>query len=414
MIYQLRKKFILISAAAVGFVFALIFGMIYFMTAAQLDRAMDLLTDVISSNGGAFPDFSKTEKPSAPAGLPGDGFFTPETAFSTRFFTVYVDNNNQIIRENTEKISSVNSEDARDYAETALERGDDRGWIFGYRYKITDTENGKTLVFVNGETNKSVTNGMLTIVLAVLIVSFLAILMLIILFSKRAVKPTAEAYEKQKQFVTDANHELKTPLTLILSNVDIVESEIGENEWLEDIRGEGERMGALINQLVTLSRMDEDESNLDISEFDLSAVACDTVSEFEGLAAERNKALVADVGQDIFYSGDEGMIRQLLSILLDNAVKYCDPNGSIVIKVRQRGRGALITAENSYSEVDNVELDRLFDRFYRADKARSFTGSFGVGLSVAQGIAKKHKGDITAYKREHDRIGFRVVLKRIK
>ncbi len=384
------------------------------MTAAQLDRAMDLLTDVISSNGGAFPDFSKTEKPSAPAGLPGDGFFTPETAFSTRFFTVYVDNNNQIIRENTEKISSVNSEDARDYAETALERGDDRGWIFGYRYKITDTENGKTLVFVNGETNKSVTNGMLTIVLVVLIVSFLAILMLIILFSKRAVKPTAEAYEKQKQFVTDANHELKTPLTLILSNVDIVESEIGENEWLEDIRVEGERMGALINQLVTLSRMDEDESNLDVSEFDLSAVACDTVSEFEGLAAERNKALVADVGQDIFYSGDEGMIRQLLSILLDNAVKYCDPNGSIVIKVRQRGRGAIITAENSYSEVDNVELDRLFDRFYRADKARSFTGSFGVGLSVAQGIAKKHKGDITAYKREHDRIGFRVVLKRIK
>lgn len=173
-------------------------------------------------------------------------------------------------------------------------------------------------------------------------------------------------------------------------------------------------MGALINQLVTLSRMDEDESNLDISEFDLSAVACDTVYEFEGLAAERNKALVADVGQDIFYSGDEGMIRQLLSILLDNAVKYCDPNGSIVIKVRQRGRGAFITAENSYSEVDNVELDRLFDRFYRADKARSFTGSFGVGLSVAQGIAKKHKGDITAYKREHDRIGFRVVLKRIK
>lgn len=250
--------------------------------------------------------------------------------------------------------------------------------------------------------------------LFVLIGSFLAILLIIILISKKAVKPTAEAYEKQKQFVTDANHELKTPLTLILSNVDIVESEIGENEWLEDIRGEGERMGALINQLVTLSRMDEDGSNLSAADFDLSAVALDTVSEFEGLAAERSKALTADVEPDISYCGDEGLIRQLLAILLDNAVKYCDPGGDIVMTIRQKGRGAVITAENTYSDEDNVELDKLFDRFYRADKARSFTGSFGVGLSIAKRIALKHKGSITAYKKDNSHIGFKVILKRIK
>lgn len=136
------------------------------------------------------------------------------------------------------------------------------------------------------------TNRLLYSVFFALVGSFIFILLLIVIISKRAVKPAAESYEKQKQFVTDANHELKTPLTLILSNVDIVESEIGKNEWLDDIRSEGERMGLLINQLVTLSRMDEDTSNLAVAEFDLSNMAFDTVSEFEGLAAEKKKHLM--------------------------------------------------------------------------------------------------------------------------
>lgn len=413
MIYRLRKKFILISAAAVGVVFALIFGLIYFMTSAQLNRTMDALTDVISSNDGAFPEFSKSDLPPAPAGVEREWFFTPETRFSTRFFTVYTDNNGMITGENTDKISSVNADTAREYAKNALSKNAERGWIDGFRYKITDTESGKTVVFVNGETNKGMTNGLQYTVLFVLLGSFLAILLLIIIISKRAVKPTAEAYEKQKQFVTDANHELKTPLTLILSNVDIVESDIGKNEWLDDIRSEGERMSDLINRLVTLSRMDEDESNLTASEFDLSGVTLDTASEFEGLAAERNKKLSYEIEPNVVYNGDEGLIRQLTSILLDNAVKYCDAGGEIVMNVRAKGHGAVITVENTYSDIDEIELNRLFDRFYRADKARSFTGSFGVGLSIAQSIANKHKGNIVAYKKDDDHIGFKATLKRI-
>lgn len=413
MIYRLRKKFILISAAAVGVVFALIFGLIWFTTSAQLNRMMDMLTDVISLNDGAFPEIGSADMPPAPAGVERDRFFTPEARFSTRFFAVYADKNNQIIGENTDKISSVDVKTAREYAEKALSGSSERGWIGGFRYKVTDTADGKTVVFVNGETNKGMTSGLQYTVLFVLLGSFLAILLLIIIISKRAVKPTAEAYEKQKQFVTDANHELKTPLTLILSNVDIVESELGENEWLEDIRGEGERMSALINQLVTLSRMDEDAANLIASAFDLSGVALDTVSEFEGLASERKKELTAAIEPNVMYSGDEGLIRQLLSILLDNAVKYCDPDGEIVVNVRAKAHGAVITVENTYRDIDNIELDKLFDRFYRADKARSFNGSFGVGLSIAKSIANKHKGNIFAYKKDDNHIGFKVTLKRI-
>ena len=410
MIYNLRRKFILVSAFSVSLVFLLIFGIIYIVSTSQLNATMDMLTDVISKNGGVFPDFDKVERPSAPVGLQNETFLSPDTPFSTRFFTVWLDKDNQVLRENTEQ-TSIDSKEAREYAAKALGSGEERGWVSHYRYRVVDTDYGKSVVFVNGEMNEAVTNRLLYTVFLVLAGSFLVILMLIIFISKRAVKPAAESYEKQKQFITDANHELKTPLTLILSNVDIVESEYGKSEWLDDIRSEGERMGALINQLVTLSRMDEDTSNLTISDFDLSGMASDVVSEFEGLAAERKKNLIAAIEPFIRYTGDEGLIRKLMAILLDNAVKYCDPEGQIQVSVYSKGRSPIISVENTYADVDSVELSRLFDRFYRADKARTYTGSFGIGLSIAESIVKNHKGEIAAYKKDANHIGFKATLK---
>lgn len=410
MIYNLRRKFILVSAFSVSLVFLLIFGIIYIVSTSQLNATMDILTDVISKNGGVFPDFDKLERPSAPVGFHNETFLSPDTPFSTRFFTVWLDKDNQVLRENTEQ-TSIDSKEAREYAAKALGSGEERGWVSHYRYRVVDTDYGKSVVFVNGEMNEAVTNRLLYTVFLVLAGSFLVILMLIIFISKRAVKPAAESYEKQKQFITDANHELKTPLTLILSNVDIVESEYGKSEWLDDIRSEGERMGALINQLVTLSRMDEDTSNLTISDFDLSGMASDVVSEFEGLAAERKKNLIAAIEPFIRYTGDEGLIRKLMAILLDNAVKYCDPEGQIQVSVYSKGRSPIISVENTYADVDSVELGRLFDRFYRADKARTYTGSFGIGLSIAESIVKNHKGEIAAYKKDANHIGFRATLK---
>lgn len=414
MIYNLRKKFITISAISIGIVFLLIFGTICVVSISLLNSRMDTLTDVIASNNGIFPDFEELErplKPSKPMEFGQENFLTPETKFSTRFFTVWVDDNNQIIRENVEQISSVDKKDAQAYATKVLKSGKERGWISEYRYKILNTTYGKSIVFVNGEMNKGTTIRMLYSVAFVLIGSFLFILMLIILISKRVVGPVAESYEKQKQFITDANHELKTPLTLILSNVDIVESEIGQNEWLEDIRSEGERMGALINQLVLLSRMDENVSEVLFAEFNLSDTIFDVISEFQALAIEKKKYVTVDITPFIMYEGDEGLIRKLMYILLDNAIKYCDLEGEIQIKVYMKGHYPIITVENTYRDVDTIEFGKLFDRFYRADKARNFSGSFGVGLSIAKSIVKTHKGDIVAYRKNAEKIGFRVLLK---
>ena len=408
MISSLRKKFIFISVISIFAVFSAIFLLLFLLTQAQMNRSLDTLTDTIASNDGSFPKFEPGEQ-KAPSQFPFTDIITGETPFSTRFFTVWVNKRLEITDINMDSVSTILEGQVADYASEAMDHGRERGWISDYRYKVVHTEKGATIVFVNGTLYQNTTNRLLCTVFLILLGSAVLILTLTVLISKRVVRPMAESYEKQKQFITDANHELKTPLTLILSNLDIVEAEFGKNEWLDDIRGEGERMGLLINQMVTLSRMDESDAHLTYTDFDLSSAIYDTVSEFQGLAEERGHTLSIDIAPSISYHGDEAMLRRLAAILLDNAVKYCDPGGLIQVRLFQR-RHPVLTVENTYADVAQLELERLFDRFYRADKARTFTGSFGVGLSIAQSIVKSHRGTITAYQKE-GKIGFRVNLK---
>ena len=408
MIGSLRRKFISISMISIFIVFSCIFISLMVFTKIQTNRSVDMLVDTISSNDGVFPKFDPS-KQRMPVQMPYSDVITEETQFSTRFFSVWLDDEKQIVNTNMDSVSTITEQDVEDYTDKVLKRGKERGWIGDYRYRIMDTENGTTVVFVNGNTYNNTSNRLLFTALLVLLGSASLILILTVVVSKRAVRPVAESYEKQRQFITDANHELKTPLTLILSNLDIVESELGKNEWLDDIRSEGERMGLLINQLVTLSRMDESTDSVMREEFNLSSAVADTVSEFESFAEERSHTLTSSINPSVYYYGDESLIRRLTAILLDNAIKYCDAGGNIQLSLICR-RHPVLTVENTYQDVDKLELNRLFDRFYRADKARTFSGSFGIGLSIAQSIVKSHKGNIAAY-RKSGIIGFRVELK---
>ena len=315
MIASLRKKFILTSAVSICVVFTGIFLLLVYFSNRQLDRTMDTLTDAISFNDGVFPDFEPgdPDKPSRP--FPFDDIITEETRFSTRFFTVWMDAQGRITRVNINSVSSISEEQVEDYAAAALAEQTPRGWVSDYRYRVVETDSGSTLVFVNGSMNRSMSGRLLLTAFLVLLGSACLILALTVVISKRAVRPVAESYEKQKQFITDANHELKTPLTLILSNLDIVESEMGKNEWLDDIRSESERMGLLINQMVTLCRMDESDAPLALADVDLSAVVGDTVSEFESLAADRGKVLAAGIAPGVHCRGDEALLRRLTACL---------------------------------------------------------------------------------------------------
>lgn len=407
MIYHLQKKVIRICGISVAFVFMVIFLLIYCFSKRQLNETMDALTDRISDNDGRFPEWRDDRgNPGMPVGVPD--FMTIETPFSTRFFTVRFDESGRVKDVDVSFISAITEEAAREYAEETYECGRVRGWMEDYRYKRCPTEHGITIVYVDGSMNRFMSNRMLFVAGVVLIVSAFTIWVTVIFFSKRAVRPVAESYEKQKQFITDANHELKTPLTLVMTNLDILEAEIGENEWLSDIRSEGERMSALVNQLIVLSRMDEDKTNLEMQRFSFSDMVTDVVYEFQMLAQERGKSMEAQIDPKVDYIGDETAVRRVVSIFMDNAVKYCDDGGRIKLRLEKK-KHPVLYVENTYADVGETELDRLFDRFYRADKARTFTGGFGVGLAIAKAIVTQHKGEINAYKKDTDLIGFKVV-----
>ena len=243
--------------------------------------------------------------------------------------------------------------------------------------------------------------------LAGLLVFFL----LVLFFSKMIVRPVAESYEKQKRFITDASHEIKTPLTIIDANTEVLEMMEGENEWTLSTRKQIQRLASLTEKLVFLSRMNEESSQLDRMEFSLSDAILDTAEPFQAVACAKQKCFCMDVQPDVSFYGDERMLRQLVSLLLDNAMKYSNEQGSIRLKFCSSGKNRILTVWNSVESIQKGNLNLLFDRFYRTDESRnSETGGFGIGLSVALAIVQAHKGKITARSEDGASIQFTVTL----
>ncbi len=407
MIYRLRKKFISICILSFITVFSVVLSLIFLITSLQTNRTLDRHADMISQNDGRFPNFNEivtgTDRP-----IPPDGF-NRESPFTTRYFTVMFDNESGAVHTDTRQIASVTEEEAKGYANTALNAGRERGWADDYRYKIYSTESGTSIVFVSGISARENNRGFMLGTLTVFAMCSFVIIILIVIISQRAVKPAAESYEKQKQFITNASHELKTPITLIRTNLDILESEIGESEWISDIRDESVLMSELVNQMVVLARMDEEETKVEFKEFSISDAVADTVSSFTSAVEGDGKHLTVNINSPLLYTGDEAGIRQIVSILMDNALKYCDSGGEITVSLIG-DKHPVLTVENSYAAVGNIELQRLFDRFYRADKARTWGTGFGIGLSMAKAITEKHHGSIIVYNIENNKIGFKVKL----
>ena len=378
------------------------------LSARQLNGAMDMLADRISENGGSFPEYSAGEQEDM--GGPAPGFINEETRFSVRFFIVSFDDEGLVTGENIAAMRSVTQQSAAGYGIKAAASGSERGWIDDYRYKKYENSQGYDIVFVDGAMNRSVFRMTMLSAGAALTGSGIVLFILMVVFSKRAVRPIAESYEKQKQFITDANHELKTPLTLIMTNIDIVQSEIGENEWLQDAKCEGSRMNDLINQMGILTKMDEGADGGEKARLDLSGLVTEKARSFVPLAESRNKKLMAAIDGGTVCIGHRQAVEKLMDILFDNAIKYCDEGGTITVALRNRRR-PLLTVENTYRSAQNVETDKLFDRFYRGDRSRTPSGGFGIGLSIAKAIVKDQGGEINAYIKSGDIVGFKVVFR---
>ena len=238
------------------------------------------------------------------------------------------------------------------------------------------------------------------------------VLGLMILLSKHIIKPFSENYEKQKRFITDAGHEIKTPITIINADTEVLEMDTGPNEWIDDIRIQTERLSKLTKDLIYLARMEEGEHQTQMIDFPLSEVISETAASFQALARTESKQFALQIQPMLSFYGDEDNIRKLTSILLDNALKYSDENGFIQLNLEKKGKYIQLLVVNTTRDTLNREqLTHLFDRFYRMDTSRnSETGGYGIGLSIAQAVVQMHKGKISATAVNDHKIQLSVLL----
>lgn len=419
MIKRFRKKFIIITLLTLAFVEIIIIGTINGINAYNQNKDADELLTVLEENNGSFPDMHG-DKDSAP-GKPNDNDSKPEppsdnrnmnveTKYVTRYFVVTVDSDNNIKNIDTGHIAAIDSSKAEEYAESALSSGKNKAYLGNYKYLISDKDNEKLVIFVDCRGPLKTRRQFLEVSIIIAVAAFAVFSILLGLISKKAVKPYIEAVEKQKRFITDAGHEIKTPLAIISANNEVLEMIHGESEWNVSIKHQVNRLSELVKQLVTMSKMDEDINPV-FSEFNISDAVYDSASSFVTLAASKNKHAEIKVTDDLMYTGDEGMIRQLVSVLMDNAVKYADDGGEILISLVPHGKSIKLSVYNTCENPPEGDLNLLFDRFYRADSSRSReTGGYGIGLSIARSIVELHKGKITA-KVENGGVLFEAILK---
>ena len=397
MINKLKRKFLITGTV---FMFILMSVLVltmnivnYHEVTADADSVLDVLTNPnmpLFENKQIKEDF-KRDKDFIPRGM------SPEVPYESRFFIVRVSSDGEILQSDLSRIVSVDETSAKDYINEALESNKTRGFIDSFRYlKTTDDDETKILFLDCGRKLESFTS-FLWISVIVGLAGCVIVFIAFIFTAGKIVAPIVESYEKQKRFISDAGHEIKTPLTIINANVDLLQSD-GEKEELTDIRQQTERLTKLTNNLIFLSKMEEEEHALNKIDFPLSDLVSETSGTFRALAVSKRIDFNVSVAPDISLNGSPDAVRQLVSILLENAVKYSPEGGAITLELKTHRKTALLTVDNTAKEkVEDDKLSNVFDRFYRSDLSRnSETGGHGIGLSIARAIVEAHGGNVTA------------------
>lgn len=409
MLRKLRERFILSAMAAFGIVMLmLVAGINALNYKVTVDRQDDMLAGIME-----YEQIRESrppgDKPPMISDMPwADG---PEADFTTRFFIVHCNGEGQLMDIFHEHISSVDQEEIRQEAERILSGHREKGYWKDYRYMVRQEDAGVTIIFLNVFREQRLIRSLFWVSVVTALLSFCVVLALTVFFSGRAIRPYLRNIERQKRFITDAGHELKTPLTSISTSADILEMELEGDEWVENIKKQTARMTRLVSDLVALSRLDEETPFPEKAEFSISDAAWETAEAFGAAAQAKGKTCMQQIEENLRFTGDRAAIQRLLSILLDNAVRYGAEGGEIRLEVFRRHNRIYLMVSNPCNVEKIPDLNRLFDRFYRPDEARSSdAGGTGIGLSMARAIAEAHGGKITAESRDGRIIIFKVVL----
>lgn len=396
MIRKLQSKFILINMLLITIVLVIIFIAFYASTQQRLvNESMDVLHRTVM-DADRIEMFPREMR--GPEKNPG---FTPIPTF-----TVYLDADNKIINARGALFDLSDKEALNKIVKTSLASNSDTGVITSasLRYLKQSTADGMIIAFVDRSMEISTLTSLVKTSILVGIGSLLVFFFISLFLSRWALRPVEKAWEQQRQFVADASHELKTPLTVILANADIVLSHKQETvaeqaKWIEYIQTEAERMTKLVDNLLFLAKTDEAKARVILSQVNFSDTVWGSILPFESVAFEQGKNLESDISPDLHILGDEGKLKQLVGILLDNACKYADEHGTITVKLFKNADHRIkLSVSNTGTYIPPDQIEHIFERFFRVDKSRAREqGGYGLGLSIAQGIAAMHNTKISVH-----------------
>lgn len=392
---RMRVRFVGLATWAVVVLLVLVLGAINFFNTYRAKREIHAVLDAISDNGGVLPSNIRFGENSV---LDAE----PEQPFQTRYFSISYTADGSIESLRMDHIAAVTEEKALEYGEMIRTGTKDSGIIRRdhayYAYRKTAASDGKTLIVVLDCTrtfsslrivqSSSLSFGLLCTALYVAILTVL---------SGRVVAPFIRNMENQRRFITNAGHELKTPLAIISANTEVIEMMNGKTEWTDSIHAQVKRLSGLVGDLIFLAKIGE-QQDIVLTEVDFSGAAAEAAAAFGPLAAREEKKLSAEIAPDVTVMAEEQSLRELVNILLDNAVKYCDDGGDILIRLSRskKKRGAVLEVSNPYADGGHTDYSRFFERFYRGDASHSSEKQgYGIGLSMAQELVKLFDGNIS-------------------
>lgn len=384
-----------IIGALLAVLVILLFGtmcVIYLASYAEMTREnRSLLEQYVS-------DYTLEEKtgkpaPGRPEGAPDRRPFNPPRLELSTFYSVAVSKNGQILKVDTADVSTIEEESLTQLAADIIERGKKSGVE---RHLIYQAEDKGSYILVAFLDNTVMVENVETLISYTLIFGAAALVLLFFLaryLADRIVAPLEESYKRQKQFVSDAGHELKTPVAVVNTNLELLSHQIGENQWLSNIQYENQRMSALISQLLDLARTENAAPQMET--VDLSHLVCGETLPFETVAYENGLVLNSDIEESICMDGNSVQLKQLTSILLDNGISHSTNGKEVAIRLQKEKNYAILSVSNDGDEIPPEQRNYLFERFYRLDAARTGEDShYGLGLAIAKAIVLTHKGTI--------------------
>lgn len=422
MFKKLRNRLLIVNTLIIAALVLGSFSVIYIIMSQNvthgIESVLDMTLEAAMPRRETKPRMEKPRPPEEKSEKPSKKPDSPQET-NLRSFTVETDKDGAVKKVNmpfdwnedfySDKMPQIIQADLHKIGHLKTDSG-------YWAYKTVPKGDGFLTAFTEYRAERMILITLFLILLVVGIVALAVAFLISLFFANRSIRPVEESYNKQRQFVADASHELKTPLTTINTNIDVLlshtDSTIGdERKWLDYIKGETERMTKLTNDLLYLARLDHNDDNLMLSRVSFSEAAEGVILLMEAAAFEGGVNLTYDIADDVYVQSSSAQLRQLVMILLDNAVKYTPRSGNITVKLSREGSDANLTVRNSGEGISEEAQKQIFERFYREDTSRAReSGGYGLGLAIAKAIVNTSNGSISVKSKKNEYAEFTVKL----